>query len=308
MPRYPQIWLTCRALDRAERRDGPPSIESRRAATAQLPAPTGAVAPDLTITEEQVPVERGHVRVRIHTPTAAQPKPVHLLMHAGAFCYGAPRELDALAAVYARQAGCVVVVPEYGLAPEHPYPTGIEDCYAVLTWLVAHAERLGIDAARISVGGVSAGGAIAAALTLAARDRSGPPILFQLLEVPVTDLTGSCPSRQAFRSGYVLTQRELARGARLYEPDATRRREAYASPLFAPDLAGLPPALVLTCEFDPLRDEGEAYAGRLADAGVPVEVIRARGHVHSSTYSAMRSAQRLQQRAARALAEAYSRS
>jgi acetyl esterase len=250
-------------------------------------------------------VERGTVPVRIHTPDGPAPMPAHVLMHAGAFCYGAPQELDPLAAEYARAAGCVVLVPDYALAPEHPYPAALEDCYAVLRWTVAEAGSLGIDATRISVGGISAGGALAAALTLLARDRGGPAPIFQLLEVPVTDLTLSCASIRRYGRGYLLTAGELAECDARYVPDPQRRLEPYASPLLAADLAGLPPAMVITAQFDPLRDEGEAYARRLRAAGVPTELLRGRCHVHSSIHSGMRSARRIRRQAAAALARAY---
>jgi acetyl esterase len=127
----------------------------------------------------------------------------------------------------------------------------------------------------------------------------------QLLEIPVLDLTGSSPSHRRYGRGYLLTRAELLAGYALYLPDADRRREPYASPLFARDLSGLPPTMVITAQFDPLRDEGEEYARRLAAAGVAVEHVMARGHVHSSMYTPMRSAQRYQRLAADALRHAY---
>lgn len=244
--------------------------------------------------------------MRVHTPAGAAGSPAHIMMHPGAFCYGSPQELDALAAEYVRAAGCVVLVPDYALAPEHPYPAAVEDCYAVLAWTVDNAQQLGVDPARVSIGGLSAGGCVAAAGAMLARDRGGPRPVFQLLEVPVTDVTLSCPSIHRFGRGYLLTERELIDCSAHYVPDPARRREGYASPLLADDLGNLPPAMVITAEFDPLRDEGEAFAHRLAAAGVPVQTIRARGHVHASIHSGMRTAVRVRRRAAAALARAYS--
>jgi acetyl esterase len=196
------------------------------------------------------------------------------------------------------------VAPHYRLAPEHPWPAAPDDAYAVLTWLAATADELSVDGTRLSIGGVSAGGCIAASTALLARDRGGPPLVFQMLEIPIVDLTGSHPSVEKYGGGYLLTKRDMDEGFASYVPDPAQRRAA--SPLFAADLAGLPPALVLTAEYDPLRDEGEAYAQRLRAAGVPAETVRARNHVHSSTYSTLRSARRYRDRTAAALSRALS--
>lgn len=307
MPRYPAVWLACKLTERATRPLGYATIESNRARLRALDAPRGDVGGAVTITEHRIPVAGGTVAARVHTPAGNRPGAAHLLFHAGGFCYGGPVELDAVAALYARVADCVVIVPQYRLAPEHPYPTAPDDAYAALAWTVERAAELGIDPRRISIGGISAGGCVAAAVTLMARDRGGPPLVFQLLEIPVTDLTASCRSLRRYGKGYLLTEAELLTNYALYVPDVDRRREPYASPLLAADLSGLPPALIVTAQYDPLRDEGETYARRLSAAGVPVETVRARGHVHSSTYTPMRSAVRYRQRAADALARAHSR-
>jgi acetyl esterase len=230
--------------------------------------------------------------------------PAHLLLHAGGFCYRIPKLLDDLARHYVRAVGCAVVAPHYRLAPEHPWPAARDDAYAVLSWIVASADELAIDAHRVSIGGVSAGGCIAASTALLARDRGGPSLVFQLLEIPVLDLTGSHASIEEYGDGYLLTKRDLAESYAACVPEPGQRRAA--SPMFADDLSGLPPAFVLTAQYDPLRDEGEAYALRLRAAGVPVEAVRARHHVHSSTYSTLRSARRYRDRAAAALAQALS--
>jgi acetyl esterase len=146
--------------------------------------------------------------------------------------------------------------------------------------------------------------------TLMARDRGGPTVIFQLLEIPSTDSTMSQPSMKTLANGYIVTAAVLAQGYDYYLPPGVDRSHPYASPLLAEDLAGLPPAMVLTCEYDPLRDEGEAYARRLRAAGVAVQAIRAKGHIHSSTYSSSRllpSARRYQLMTARALHRAYER-
>jgi acetyl esterase len=265
----------------------------------------------LTITDHDVPVPAlgaNHVvRVRVYTPDGVKPLPAHLYMHGGAFWLGSVAEYDILTRWYAAKAGCVVVSVDYSLAPEHKYPTQVEECYAALVWLAESAETLGIDATRISVGGTSAGGSLAAAVTLMARDRSGPPIRFQLLEIPATDCGLDHPSVDEFAVGYSLTREDIAEAIDFYLDDPSQADEAYASPLRAKDLADLPPTAILTCEYDPLRDEGEAYGARLREAGVPVATRRYTGHIHSSTYATrlMPSARRYLDDVRRALVAAH---
>jgi acetyl esterase len=168
----------------------------------------------------------------------------------------------------------VVVSVDYRLAPENPYPAGLEDCEAVLRWMARNGAEIGGDPARIAIGGVSAGGNLAAALALKMRDEGGPSIAFQYLQVPATDLTGEREWR-SFREvgvGFVPSVAEIERVIEAYVPDTARRHEPYASPLLADDLTGLPPAFVVTALFDPVRDQGEAYARRLEEAGVPVKL------------------------------------
>ncbi|MEO6887196.1 MAG: alpha/beta hydrolase [Jatrophihabitantaceae bacterium] len=302
MPRYPKVWLACKIAERQERRNGVPSVQTRRAAG---PGTTPASTAALRIADHQVPVEAGSVLVRVYRPVGSLPKPAHLLVHAGSFVSGDVGQLDGLAREYADVADCAVVCVDYRLAPEHPWPAAPDDVYAALQWLVASAETLGVDVGRISIGGISAGGAIAAAVALMARDRRGPALMFQLLEIPVTDLTMSQPSVARFASGYLLTRAEMMRGYDAYVPDAALRHDGYVSPMWASDLSGLPPTMVLTCQCDPLRDEGEEFGRRLRLAGVPVAVVRARGHVHASTYSSMHSAARYRRITAEALRVAY---
>ena len=281
--RHPYVWLVCRRAARAQRRPDlrPPAVRREEWTREVRPTSTGALA----VRDHVVAVDGGAIRVRTYRPSSAEPLPAHLLLHGGGFWTGSVANTDALARLYAVRATCVVASVEYRLAPEHPWPTAIEDAYTALRWVVAEADDLGVDAARLSVGGVSAGGCIAAVVAMLCRDRGGPALRFQLLEVPVTDLTLSCASIERFATGYRTTRDELAECYDFYLPDAGRRREAYASPLFAPDLGGLPPAFVLLCEYDLLRDEGEQYAERLREAGVPVDVVVVPGHVHGSTYT-----------------------
>jgi acetyl esterase len=234
-----------------------------------------------SITHHLVPVDGGSILARVYRPFAGE-LPLHVFFHGGGWCVGTLDERDSRCQAVAADVGCVVASVDYRMAPENQYPTAPEDCYAALCWLVANAEVLGLDPSAVSVGGESAGANLAAVVSLMARDRHGPPLVAQLLEVPATDLTMSQPSVQALGTGYLLTRDEMDAFVDAYVPDARRRTEPYASPLFAPDLADLPPAWVMTAEFDPLRDEGAAYAARLAEAGVPTEHRRLEGHLHSS--------------------------
>lgn len=235
--------------------------------------------------DHQVPVTTGSIMVRVYRPAAAGSSlPAHLYLHGGSFWLGSVEEYDPICRWYAGAVGCVVVSVDYRLAPEHPYPAAVEDAYAALGWVFDRAAELGVDPGRVSVGGFSAGGGLAAALAQLARDRSGPALVFQALECPITDLTADTASMRGFGVGYGLTRESLREAYGFYLTDPAEASEPYASPLITDRLTGLPPALVLTCECDPLRDEGEAYAERLRRAGVAVQQHRVPGHVHGSTF------------------------
>jgi acetyl esterase len=227
-------------------------------------------------------IEPGEITVRVYTPDGAGPFPGHLYLHGGGFWLGEPAQFDSNCKAIAAGAGCVVASVDYRLAPEHRFPVAPEDCYTALQWFVAHADDLGVDPRRVSVGGGSAGGNLSAVVALMARDRSGPSLVFQVLEIPVTDLTGSHPSIEENGEGYLLTKAGMQQCVDYYLAEPGDAKHPYASPLFASDLSGLPSALVMTAEFDPLRDEGEAYGARLQEAGVPTVVRRWDGQFHGS--------------------------
>jgi acetyl esterase len=243
----------------------------------------GEPAPEVgAIDDRTVPVDGGEIAVRVYTPKGSGPFPAHVYFHGGAFWLGELDHFDTGCSELCAGAECVVVSVDYRLAPEHKFPTPVEDCYAALLWTVAHADELGIDPARVSIGGGSAGGNLTAVVAMMARDRGRPPLVLQVLDIPVTDLTMSCPSVVENGAGYLLTREAIEQYVDFYLEDPDDAKDPYASPLLADDLSGLPPAVVMTAEFDPLRDEGEAYAARLADAGVPVTQKRWLGHVHGS--------------------------
>jgi acetyl esterase len=205
-------------------------------------------------------------------------------LHGGGFIFGSALsgQYDRMLSSRAALSGSIVASVEYRLAPEHRFPAGVEDSYAALAGLVEDADALGVAAEAVSIGGISSGGNFAAVVALMARDRGGPRLIMQLLEIAGTDLTKSTHAWRHFAPGHDTTrERDLAM-VDLYLPDLPSRAHPYASPLFAPDLAGLPPAYVMNAEFDPRRDECEAYVARLKDAGVEAVARTMPGHVHGS--------------------------
>jgi acetyl esterase/lipase len=224
------------------------------------------------------------VPVRIYSPSAPTGLAPGLLdIHGGGFVVGSIDMEHAGAARLVRALGIVVVAVEYRLAPENPFPAGLEDCYAALEWMAAESRDLGIDTARLGVYGQSAGGGLAAALSLLARDRGGPSLCFQYLGIPELDDRLETPSMQQFVDTPVWHRPNAVLSWRYYlGPDADGQISPYAAPARATDLSGLPPAYVSTMEFDPLRDEGILYALRLLQAGVPVELHQYPGTFHGS--------------------------
>jgi acetyl esterase/lipase len=183
----------------------------------------------------------------------------------------------------AQQLGAVLATVEYRLAPEHPFPAGIDDCYAALCWLHDNAGGLGVDVDRIAVGGQSAGGGLTAGTVLLARDRKGPPVCFQFLGIPELDHRLETTSMQTFVDTPMWSRPSAIRSWEMYlGADHTGDVSPYASPAIATDLSGLPPTYVTTMEFDPLRDEGIIYALRMMEAGVSVELHSYPGTFHGS--------------------------
>ena len=250
--------------------------ESMRSRTAAL-GPFEEVA---RVEDHRAPVAGGEVVVRVYSPAGAGPHPVLLFYHGGGWVIGDIETHDGICRALTNAAGCAVASVDYRLAPEFRYPVAVDDAYAGLRFVVDRAAQLGIDPRRVAVGGDSAGGNLAAVVALMARDRRGPAIRQQVLVYPVTDHRFDTPSYRENATGYVLTADAMAWFWRHYLARDEQGAEPYASPLRAPSLAGLPPALVITAECDPLRDEGEAYAARLRDAGVPITLTRYPGMFH----------------------------
>jgi acetyl esterase len=260
-----------------------PTAELRALSDAGVMAMHAFVRPagPTTTTDAKV----GDVPVRIYRPEGVtSPAPVHIHVHGGGWFMGSIETADPMARELASAGGMVVVSVGYRLAPEHRWPTAPEDVYAVLQWVHDDAAVLGVDSTSISIGGESAGGNLAACVALMTRDRHGPPLVAQWLDVPGVDLTvPDTESQLAYGKGYGLDM-DLVRQCLDWYAYADERRNPYASPALATDLEGLAPAIVTTAEFDPLRDQGEVYAARLEAAGVPVILRRSAGHLHATTW------------------------
>ena len=267
-----------------------------------------AVGPEVgAVQDVAIPGPDGDVPARIYTPAGAGPFPGLAWFHGGGWVVGDLDTADAAARNMCAGAACVVASVDYRLAPETKFPGPAEDCYAATQWLAANAAALNVDPDRIAVGGDSAGGNLAAAVALMSRDRGGCPLVFQLLVYPVTQRDFDRASYLENADGYQLTRDTMIWYWDHYLAADADAVHPYAAPLHAADLRGLPPALVLTAEYDPLRDEGEAYAAALQAAGVPTESIRYDGLIHGffGMFAAVDQARQAVERSAAALREAF---
>lgn len=258
-----------------------PPAEARAAAVEGLKAAAGEPEPVASVEDLRIAGPEGEIALRIYTPEGDAPRPAMVYFHGGGWVVCDLDTHDAVCRAIARRAGAVAVAVDYRLAPEHKFPAAVVDCYAATQWVAANVGRMGIDPDRITVGGDSAGGNLAAVVSIRSRDEGGPRIAAQALVYPVTDLSSfETPSYREFADGYHLSraQMEWFRDHYLAKPEDALNW--MASPLLAADLAGLPPALIITAECDPLRDEGEAYARRLEQAGVAVTCTRYPGMIH----------------------------
>ena len=243
----------------------------------------GEPEPVAHVEDLAVPGALGDIPIRIYRPESApaQGSPAMVFMHGGGFVLCDLDSHDDLCRSLANASGAVYVAVDYHLAPEHPFPGPVEDCYAVLQWVAANASELGVDDARLGVFGDSAGGGLAAAVALMTRDRSGPALRLQVLVYPMLDTACDTPSHVNTGEGYFLKSEEVQWYWKRYLADASDAADPYASPTQADDLTGLPITLIITAENDPLRDEGEAYGEALSKAGVEVTVRRYEGMFHS---------------------------
>jgi acetyl esterase len=286
------MWNVVRRLER----DDPTQMSAeqierareRRRLLIRLPIAwiiTGRPNPRVRANDEKAELADGtELPVRIYRPRAqsAAPRAVVVYFHGGGFMTGDPRQSEWWSSNVAARADVVVVSVDYRLAPAHPFPAAAEDSYAATCWVAEHAAELGVDPARLAVMGDSAGGNLAAVVSLLARDRGGPQIRLQALIYPVVDLVGSYPSEDENADAPVLTKRDMDRFHGTYLAGADGK-DLRASPLLASDHSGLPPALIETAQFDPLRDQGYAYAAALEAAGVRVRHVNRERSVHGFT-------------------------
>ena len=233
------------------------------------------------VENRMIPGPAGEIPVRIYTPEGTGPFPVLVYFHGGGWTIGTLDSHDDVCRALTNQAQCIVISVDYRLAPEHKFPAAVEDAYAATVWAAQNAASIHGDPARIAVGGDSAGGNLAAVVSQMARDKDGPKLVYQLLVYPATDyfIPGTASIREN-ANGYLLTLDSMIWFWNHY---ATSEEDAYnpmMAPLRAKDFHNLPPALVITAEYDPLRDEGEIYAAKLQEAGISVTATRYNGMIH----------------------------
>jgi acetyl esterase len=262
-------------------------VAESRKLCAELVAGAVRQAPSVRVRSRDTTVPgEPRIPVRIYEPVSRPPiLPGLVFFHGGAFVVGDMQMFDDDCMALAADVGVVVVSVEYRLAPEHRFPAGVEDCFKATCWTAERAADLGVDADRLGVGGESAGGALAAAVALMARDRGGPKLEFQWLGTPCLDDRLDTPSMQEFTDPRILDRATVERSWNLYlgaEVRGTGGVSPYAAPARCADLSGLPRSYVVTCDVDPVRDEGLAYALRLVRAGVPTEIGHYAGTFHGS--------------------------
>lgn len=259
-----------------------PREELRSIENRTIPGPAGEIAARIyhPADADRNPVTSGN---RVPADVESVPAlslPVVVYFHGGGWVVGSIASHDALCRRLCNQAGCIIVSVEYRLAPEHKYPAALEDCFAATRWVAEHASELGGDPQRLVVSGDSAGGNLAAVVAIMARDQGGPQIARQVLIYPITDYMPEYDSYRRNGRDYFLTTESIAWFWEHYLESSAQGSEWQASPIRAADLSRLPPATVLVAEFDPLYDEGLAYADRLEAAGVPVRRIVSEGQIH----------------------------
>lgn len=274
------------ALLAARRKAGIPPVSrqtlaevrgSREEWRIQKPAPR---VPVDAVWQEPVAVEGGSIAVRLYRSNGQGRRPAIVYLHGGGWVLGDLEHSDAVCRKLAVDTGHVVINVDYRLAPEHRYPTAARDSFAAFRWAVEKADVLNIDPGRIAVAGSSAGGNLAAAVTLMAREAGGPRPAAQLLVYPCLDDACDAPSYVGYAEGHIVSTDDMRWYWRQYLDDPSQASESMACPLKAKDLTGLPPALIITAECDPIRDDGERYAARLKQAGVSMTLTRYPGTLH----------------------------
>jgi acetyl esterase/lipase len=259
-----------------------PSVEARRQSLAKLMQFARVEAPDVTATDGTLAGPGGDIAYRLYAPAGAEPRgPGFVFFHGGGLVAGSIQTHDRIAAALAHATGCRLVSVDYRLAPEHKFPSAVEDAIAATEWVARQAQSLGIDANRLVVGGDSAGATLAAIVCQEAQQNAGLCIVAQCLICPVLDFEETSPSREMFAENHLIDRATIEADLADYLPDGTDASDPRISPLRATRVAGLPPAIIHTAEYDPMRDEGNAYARKLLAAGVSVEHVCHDGMVHN---------------------------
>lgn len=261
------------ARDRLDRLFGEQPVESvANVENYSIPGPDpGPISPD-----REIPI-------RVYEPDTTPPYPALVYFHGGGWTAGSLDAYDNVCAALTNRADCLTISVDYRLAPEHPFPAAVEDCYAAVSWLAEHGDRASVDVDRIAIAGDSAGGNLSAAVTLMIRDHGGPALVHQGLVYPVVSspVVHDFDSYEENAEGYLLETASVEWYADRYLQSPVHARNEYAAPLLADDLSGLPPATIVTAGFDPLRDEGIAYADRLAADDVAVEHLHYEDMIHT---------------------------
>ncbi|RXK46644.1 alpha/beta hydrolase [Halorientalis pallida] len=259
------------------------SVEEARNQLEAMAAMRGGGEDVATVENFEIQGPDGALPVRLYQPDGDGPHPVLVYFHGGGFVIGSLETHDALCRSITNAADCAVLSVDYRLAPEHPFPAAVEDAYAAVEWVAEHGDHVDADTDRIAVGGDSAGANLAAATTLAVQDRGGPELAHQVLIYPAVSspvLDADFDSYEENAEGYFLETESMEWFVDQYIQDEIHLRNEYFAPLLADDLSGVPPASILTAEFDPLRDEGTVYADRLEDAGVDVTLDHYEDMIH----------------------------
>jgi acetyl esterase len=271
-------------------------------------AQSGAQEPIAHVADRTIPGPTSALPIRIYTPEGSGPFPILVFFHGGGFVIGDLDTHDGVCRRLANGAGCIIVSVDYPLAPEHTFPAAPNAGYAATQWVARHAVEFNGDASRIALGGDSAGGNLATVVAQMVRDQGGPALVFQLMIYPDTDFRRETPSVEAYAGKYGnITKEDHAWFTKHYLNSAEEIEHPYASPLLAPSLRGLPPALIITAEYDTMRDEGEQYGQRLKEAGVPVTVTRYQGMVHEFVRQPFEQSKQALAECAAALQTAFTR-
>ncbi len=300
-------------LDQIASVDGPKlhtlsAPDARRVTGSMFQVPADKIEKVFKIENRKIPGPAGSIPIRVYTPEGPGPFPVLVFFHGGGWVICDLDSHDAPCRLLTNKAGCVTVSVEYRLAPEHKFPAGVEDCFAATKWVAENAKELNVDANRLAVGGDSAGGNLSAVISQLARDAGGPKIALQLLIYPATEAELDTQSHKTF-TDYFLTRDDILWFWAHYLRGPADRKDPRVAPALAKSFKGLPPALVITAEFDPLRDEGETYGEKLRAAGVPVTISRYEGMIHGfvSMYDALDKGKQAIEESAAALRKAFSR-